>query len=152
MDSGDPPGSQSPGAMLRRAREGLDMSPREVADRLHWLPSYVGIIERDDYAALRCPALARGYVRAYGKLLEVDEGLLMTAFGAFADTPAPAPPRVHPASRPPAPGGVNGLAIGFGLLVLGLLVLGLWWWQGGGQPAAVEAAMVQPPISTTGEL
>ena len=41
---------------------------------------YVPMIERDDYQGLRSPAFARGYVRAYGKLLELDEEELIAAF------------------------------------------------------------------------
>lgn len=150
-DAQDKTTPASAGELLRQTREAREMSPREVADRLHWLPCYVGIIERDDYAALRRPAFARGYVRAYGKLLALDEARLMAAFDA-GEAPS-APPRGGRSSpRPPVLGRVNGLAIGFGLLVLGLLVLSLWWWRGGVQPVAAQAAYTQPQISITGEV
>ena len=55
--------------LLRAAREAQGMTEREAADRLNLMPDYVGILERDDYQALRSPPFARGYVKAYGRLL-----------------------------------------------------------------------------------
>ena len=70
----------TPGTLLQAAREALELSQREVADRLHLMPGYPAIIERDDYKALLHPAFARGYVKAYGKLVGVDETRLLAAF------------------------------------------------------------------------
>ena len=70
----------TPGTLLKTAREAQELSEREVADRLHLMPGYPAIIERDDYQALRHPAFARGYVKAYGKLVGVDEKRLLDAF------------------------------------------------------------------------
>ena len=59
------------------------MSEREAADRLNLMPNYVAILERDDYQALRSPPFARGYVKAYGRLLGLDERQLMSVFDAL---------------------------------------------------------------------
>ena len=59
----------TPGTLLKTAREAQQLSEREVADRLNWMPGYTAIIERDDFQALRRPAFARGYVKAYGTML-----------------------------------------------------------------------------------
>ena len=58
----------TPGLLLKAARERQGYSEREAADRLNLMPDYVGIIERDEYQALRSPSFARGYVRAYCRL------------------------------------------------------------------------------------
>ncbi|MDA8752741.1 helix-turn-helix domain-containing protein [Halieaceae bacterium] len=119
----------SPGEMLRAERLARELQPRETADRLNWLPSYVEIIERDDYQSLRRPAFARGYVKAYGKLLGLDVGKLMAAFEAIegADSAGAAAPRVAPGR--PVPLQRTGLGVVVGLVVLGLLMAGLWFWQ-----------------------
>jgi cytoskeletal protein RodZ len=44
-----PDGSTSPGTLLRLERESQGMTQREAADRLHFMPDYVAILERDDY-------------------------------------------------------------------------------------------------------
>ena len=70
----------TPGTMLRVAREAQGMSAREAADRLNLMPDYVSILERDDYQALRSPPFARGYVKAYGRLLGIAEEELLPLF------------------------------------------------------------------------
>ncbi len=55
-----------------------------MEDLLNLMPGYVAILERDDYQALRSPAFARGYVRAYGQLMELDEAELLRAFDQTA--------------------------------------------------------------------
>jgi len=120
----------SPGAMLRAAREAQQMSDREAAERLNWLPSYVPMIERDDYQSLRSPAFARGYIRAYGKLLQLDEEELIAAFEVLTDG-AIEGGRGKRVITEPLQLQRTGWGIVIGLLVLGLLVAGLWWWQTG---------------------
>lgn len=116
----------SPGAMLQSARQAQGLSAQEVAQRLHWLREYVTLIERDEFASLRRPAFARGYVRAYGRLLGLDENLLLATFDAVR--PA-VPPRLSaPARRPPQLQKTT-LGIVVGLAILALLVLGMWWFQ-----------------------
>lgn len=121
----------TPGTLLKAAREGQELDPREVAERLNWMPGYVEIIESDNYPALLSPAFARGYVKAYGRLLAVDENQLLDTFdklrGGSQDL---TPKRVQ--TRPPQVQR-TGFGVIVGLVVLGLLVFALWWWQGGSE-------------------
>ncbi|WP_162300112.1 helix-turn-helix domain-containing protein [Kineobactrum sediminis] len=120
----------SPGAMLQAARELAGLSASDAAERLNWLPEYVDLIERDDFASLRRPVFARGYTRAYGKLVGLDETQLMEAFDQVQ--PQPVGPRL-PYSRPqPLQLQRTGVGIAAGLAVLAVLVLGLWWSQSAG--------------------
>ena len=104
------------------------MPEREAADLLNLMPDYVAILERDDYQALRSPPFARGYLKAYGKLLGLDEEQLMSSFDQISDTGA-APPRERVVTRP-LQLQRTGLGVVIGLAVLFMLVLALWWWQG----------------------
>ena len=70
----------TPGTLLKAAREAQGIPEREAADRLNLMPGYVAILEQDDYDALRSPAFARGYVKAYGKMLGLDEEQLLSCF------------------------------------------------------------------------
>jgi cytoskeleton protein RodZ len=137
----------TPGEQLRAARLGKNLLEEDVAGRLNWLPSYVSIIERDDYSALRRPAFARGYVRAYGKLLSLDETALMQAFEALqGDYTAGAAARRVTGTRP-APLQRTGLGVVVGLVVLVLFLTGLWYWQGF---TAAEAVTEVAPWSPDG--
>lgn len=125
----DQPGRVAPGAQLQAAREARGWSRADAAARLKWLPDYIGLVEHDDYQALRQPAFARGYVRAYGRMLALDETELLAAFDAIQPAAA-APEPVCRRSRPPQLQR-TGAGIALGLTVLTLLTLGLWWAQTG---------------------
>lgn len=132
----------TPGTLLKAAREELQLSEREVADRLHLMPGYPAIIERNDFRALRHPAFARGYVKAYGKLVGLDEDSLLSAFDrllAQEDAPEPKKIRTRPLQLQP-----TGLGVVIGLVLLLLLVLAIWWFRA--EPAAPMAGAAYGPM------
>ncbi len=104
------------------------MSERETAERLNWLPRYVSMIEQDDYQALRSPAFARGYIRAYGRLLNLDEEELIAAFEVLTDG-AFEGGKGRRVTTQPLQLQRTGVGIVVGLLTLAMLVAGLWWLQ-----------------------
>jgi cytoskeletal protein RodZ len=136
----------TPGSLLKKARIAQGMSEREAADRLNFMPNYVAILERDDYPALRSPPFARGYVKAYGRLLGLDEQHLMSVFDA-QHVPE-LPPQEKRVDARPVQLQRTGLGVVIGLGVLVLLVGALWWWEDsrGEQslPALDEGAQSQP--------
>ena len=64
------------GHMLRQARERRGLSVEEVADRLKLMPRIVRAMEQADIEELPQAAYARGFVKAYGNLLELESELL----------------------------------------------------------------------------
>ena len=131
----------TPGTLLRSARQAQGMSEREVEDRLNLMPGYVTILERDDYQALRSPAFARGYVRAYGQLMNLHEEELLRAFDEQRDQLSEEKKRVETKSLQLQS---TGLGVIVGLVILMLLFAGLWWWQGGGPETAPASQVVTP--------
>lgn len=137
---------ETPGSLLRTAREAQGISERDAADRLNLMPDYVGILERDDYQSLRSPPFARGYVRLYGRLLGLDEQRLLAAFDRLRDgneAREQEEKRVYSRPMPLQHTGRGGL---IGLAVLLLLVLALWWWRaefGGAATGAVDTTVKQ---------
>ena len=144
----------TPGSLLRSARLEQGISEQEAAERLNLMPGYVDILERDDYQALRSPPFARGYIKAYGKLLGLDEEQLLDCFDQLREGDQ-VQEQKQVVTRP-LQLQRTGLGVVTGLAVLLLLVLALWWWQGGGAEGMDSAAQqsiqgepVAPP--TTGE-
>lgn len=146
----------TPGTMLQAARQAQKISEREAADRLNMMPGYVAILERDDYNALRSPAFARGYVKAYGKMLGLDETELLDAFDRLRnEDPSPAQKRIR---TTPLQLQHTGAGVVVGLAVLLLLVLALWWWRADQQrvtpgqgSSQEEVADTSPDSVVTGE-
>lgn len=131
----------TPGVLLKSAREAQDLSEREVADRLHLMPGYPAIIERDDYKALRHPAFARGYVKAYGKLLGVDEHRLLEAFDRLRASEVNREEHKRVQTRP-LQLQHTGLGVVIGLVLLVAMVVAVWWWRA--EPVAAGRAVERP--------
>lgn len=138
----------TPGLLLRASREAQGMSQREAADALNLVPQYVGIIERDEYGSLRSPAFARGYVKAYGRLLGISESQLLPLFDELIAREPPG--EVKRIETRPLQLQATGLGVVIGLTALVVLLVLLWWWQGregvaqrtaAEQPAAVSLAV-----------
>jgi cytoskeleton protein RodZ len=66
------PVAPSPGAQLAAVRKQRGWSIEDVASQLNLAPRQVQAIENDDYESLPGMAVARGFIRAYAKLLKVD--------------------------------------------------------------------------------
>ena len=74
------PGNQPgiPGQTLQSQREAMGWTVEQVADQLKLAPRQVVALEAGDYASLPSPAVTRGFVRAYAKLLRIDAAPLVS--------------------------------------------------------------------------
>jgi len=69
-----------PGQLLRAEREALGVTVREVADTLNLSITVIQALEADDYDRLPGVVFARGYIRAYARLLELDPKPLLDLY------------------------------------------------------------------------
>src|SRR5690554_8157139 len=74
--------SASPGEILRREREVQGLARAEVATTLNLRQSVVIDIEEDNYEQIPVAAYRRGYLRAYARLLGMDENSVLEAYSA----------------------------------------------------------------------
>ncbi|MEH6590609.1 MAG: helix-turn-helix domain-containing protein [Halioglobus sp.] len=116
----------SPGVALRAEREAQGMSEREAADRLNWVPDYVAVIERDEYEKLRNPAFARGYVKAYARLLGLDQEKTLQDFDRKSEEYASEAGSGRKETRPLHLQN-TGVSVVVGLALLIMLVVFMWW-------------------------
>lgn len=68
-----------PGRVLAARREELGMTVEQAASQLNLAPRQVQAIEAENYAALPGMASARGFMRAYAKLLKIEPEPLLAA-------------------------------------------------------------------------
>ncbi|MFZ5957459.1 helix-turn-helix domain-containing protein [Pseudomonas knackmussii] len=120
----------NPGETLRQAREHKGWSTSQVAGQLNLTENSLRHLEQGNFDQLPGHTFARGYVRAYAKLLGMDQAQMVTAFDQFTGTDATG-------STPQSLGRVaepmrlsRNLLRLFSLLLLALLVgFGYMWWQ-----------------------
>ncbi len=75
--------SLSPGVVLSKAREKIHLSIEDVAARLRLRGSVIQAIENDDYSKISRHVFARGYLRAYARLVHMDADKVVTLFNAL---------------------------------------------------------------------
>lgn len=70
----------SPGALLKQARTEQEKSLDDISTELHLDRWMLEAIERDDYNSLGAPVFAKGHLKQYAKLLDVDPDDLMVGY------------------------------------------------------------------------
>jgi len=120
----------NPGDTLRQAREGKAWSLPEVAARLNLTPASLANLEAGAFDKLPGHTFSRGYIRAYAKLLGLDQAVLVQAFDHYTGTNAQGS-NVHGLGRIEEPSRLahNLLRIVSLMLVLALVGGGFLWWQ-----------------------
>ncbi|WP_110651347.1 RodZ domain-containing protein [Salinicola peritrichatus] len=153
MDQQQPKHQEAPrtpnepaGVMLRRERERQGLSLEDVALQLNLRPTVVAGLEEDRFDQVPIAAYRRGYVRAYARLMGMDETAVVNAYDAThgrADIERKLVP-VNTA-KPPSRVGAWLFRLFTLLVIIGLVALTLLWWQsregndvfGGGDDAPV---------------
>ncbi|OEC35770.1 cytoskeleton protein RodZ [Pseudomonas cuatrocienegasensis] len=132
----------NPGDTLREAREQRGWSVEDVATRLNLTGQRLLQIEAGAFDKLPGVTFARGYVRAYGKLLGLDQERLVIEFDQFTGTDSVGA-NVHSLGRieEPARYSQHILRVVSFLLLAGLAALGFYWWQQQGSWQVESAAV-----------
>ncbi|MXW51690.1 MAG: helix-turn-helix domain-containing protein [Gammaproteobacteria bacterium] len=68
---------EGPGAALQAAREAQQLSVPQVADQLKLSSAVVTALEANDWDRLPAQVFVRGYVRAYARLMGLDDEELL---------------------------------------------------------------------------
>lgn len=122
--------SDSPGAVLRRAREARGQSIADAVQVIRFSAHQIEALERDDYASLPGPTSVRGLVRNYAKFLKLDATPLLEQL-------EPAVPVTEADVRPPTNMGeaeqptiVERLSFSLiltGIFIVALVLAGYWY-------------------------
>ncbi|KAA8712111.1 helix-turn-helix domain-containing protein [Pseudomonas cannabina] len=120
----------NPGETLRQVRESRSWSLPDVALRLNLTVSSLSNLENGNFEKLPGHTFARGYVRAYAKLLDLDQAVLVEQFDQYTGTDGKGSP-VHALGRIEEPVRLshNILRIVSLLLLVVLVGGGFFWWQ-----------------------
>lgn len=134
---------QNPGELLRQARENRDWSQAEVARKLNLTVSSLNHVETGAFDKLPGHTFARGYIRAYAKLMDLDQAALVEAFDRYTGTHAKGS-EVHSLGRIEEPVRLShNILRGVSLLLLVAVVGGGFaWWQDQGSLRGKDLAKI----------
>ncbi|PMR74397.1 RodZ domain-containing protein [Billgrantia endophytica] len=132
---------ESPGELLRRERESQGLAREEVATALNLRPAVVVGLEEDNYEQVPIAAYRRGYLRAYARLLGMEDRPVLEAYASRFGSQE-VEQRVTPVhvTRPPSRIGAWLFKLVTLLVIAGLIGLTLLWWQSrdGNEPLNVD--------------
>ena len=120
----------NPGDTLRQARESNGWSLAEVALKLNLTTTSLGNLEAGAFDKLPGHTFARGYIRAYAKMLGIDQAILVQEFDQFTGTDSQGS-NVHGLGRIEEPVRVSHTILRIVSLLLLIAVIGggFVWWQ-----------------------
>lgn len=124
--------ASNPGQILRQAREHKGISVAEVAEGLNLTGMAVQSLEAGHFERLPGHTFARGYIRAYAKLMGLDQAEMVEQFDRFTGTDAQGAEvrnlnRIHEPRRMSISKTI--LKLVTALLLLLLIALGYYVWQ-----------------------
>ncbi|MFC5548407.1 helix-turn-helix domain-containing protein [Massilia aerilata] len=147
-----------PGQVLAAQREAMGWTVEQVADQLKLAVRQVVALEAGDYAALPSPAVTRGFVRAYAKLVRVDPAPLVAKIAIESPGQAEANPaairRPSPASfsqaKFPSHGKRSALPLGWIAAAVAVAAVAAGAWHFGLVPLGqrAESTTVAAPAAT----
>ena len=120
----------NPGETLRQARESNGWSLAEVALKLNLTVTSLSNLEAGAFDKLPGHTFARGYIRAYAKLLGMDQAVLVQQFDQHTGTDAQGS-NVHSLGRIEEPSRISHTILRIVSLLLLIAVVGggFVWWQ-----------------------
>lgn len=135
----------NPGETLRQARESNGWSLAEVALKLNLTVNSLGNLEAGAFDKLPGHTFARGYIRAYAKLLGMDQTVLVQQFDQSTGTDSQGS-NVHSLGRIEEPVRVSHTILRIVSLLLLIAVIGggFVWWQDQTSLRAKDLATLAP--------
>ena len=144
MSSGDFNSEAStPGQLLRRHREKLNLSIKDIASitRLHI--DIIKAVEEDSYGGIPSPLYTKGYLKNYARIVNVDAERVISLYNATAQTELP---KILPEGKVPSQvsSSDNPVKILTYLISFTLVLLLLIWYQSNFNVEDEEQILLNP--------
>jgi len=145
----DRPSGIGPGERLQAARIQRGLSVDDVANRMHLNINILESIENNNFEEITAPIFVKGYLRAYARIVSLDEEELIRQYGDFYSNEDPP---ISTTSHMAPELSVADVRIKWMtyLVILGLAaLLAFWWWnkkQGDEMPISLDSQGGQQQI------
>ena len=73
-------GSETAGEVLRKKRENIGLSIDHIANQLNLDPKLLELLEKNDYEKFNIETYLKGYLRAYAKVLDLDDDMVINLY------------------------------------------------------------------------
>lgn len=118
---------ETPGPLLKAARERAGLTTQQVAQRLNLRHSVVQGMEQDSFEPGTSVTYIRGYVRNYARLVGLDEGRLNRALDALHQV-EPTPNMQSFSRRTNREKADNRWMMATWIIAAGIVGMVVWWW------------------------
>lgn len=140
----------SPGELLHRARESLNLTISDLAGQTRLSRNVLEALERNDFANLAMPVYVRGYFRKCAHVLNLPEEKLLQAYADWTGTPLKAQPLPVTVNEPPREYASPTRTPSWRYVLVIAIVIGavLWWFGSGGQSTSDVMPEASAPVTT----
>lgn len=76
---------ESPGVLLKRAREQLNLTPEAISTRLRLSKKVIKHIENDEYDNLPAPIFVKGYLKSYANMVDLPTETVINSYRNFVE-------------------------------------------------------------------
>ncbi|RXJ73131.1 cytoskeleton protein RodZ [Veronia nyctiphanis] len=120
----------NPGTVLKKARESMGLSVKDVADRLRLRVKVIEDLESNTDTDNQIPTFTRGYIRSYSKLLGLDADQLLSGF-VVDDAAEPDVQQMQSFSRKTKieKSDTHLMTLTWVILIVVVGLSAYWWWQ-----------------------
>ncbi len=128
---------ETAGSQLKAAREAVNMTIEQAAERLHLLRETVIALEEEDTSKLPSRVFTLGYLKNYARILDLPESHFQGLFNEelyesteIRSLQQPRAPELRIRRRQPVAAGHLFVKLITALIVIALIALPLLWWKG----------------------
>jgi cytoskeleton protein RodZ len=128
------------GHRLKSAREAMGLDHKDIAAQLRLNETILGMLEKDHYPSDLPVTFIRGYIRAYGKLLQIPENEIKKAIEPLKPKPqADNPPPLKMTSTSVTSSDFFMQISTYLIIFIILALAGMWWYSRVNQPTTTTS-------------
>lgn len=146
----EPETEMTAGQILKIARERRKLTVQQVAVQLNLKAEQVERLEQDQLDNSMPETFAKGYLRAYARLLKLPEAQIMSAFVKQTGSTGPAAKPMRTFSNRTGRQATENrfVWLTYAIVALLLLLLFVWWWQMAREPIITSIPQSEPAAMT----